>query len=99
MEELQRSNVPTTPEEKYLDSAGTQPEELAYLTIAQARRLLDGGSVSALELAEAALQRIYDLDDDIQAFEYVSMDVAREAARDFDRRRASGHGPLSTLDG
>jgi aspartyl-tRNA(Asn)/glutamyl-tRNA(Gln) amidotransferase subunit A len=75
------------------------PTGLAYLTIREARHLLDGGQVQAIELAEAALARIYELDDDIQAYEYVSMDVAREAARDFDRRRAAGHAPLSALDG
>src|SRR5215203_2985079 len=74
-------------------------DELGYLTIREARAMLDGGQVSAAELAEAALARVYGLDGDIEAFEYVSMDIARQAAQDFDRRRAEGEGPLSALDG
>src|SRR4051794_8016939 len=72
---------------------------LAYLTVREARQYLDSGQVSSSELTESALDRIYGLDDDIQSFEYVSMDVAREAAAAFDHRRADGYRPLSALDG
>src|SRR3954447_10651338 len=80
-------------------SGGTRSEEPAYLTIREARRLLDGGQVSAEELAEAAIERISELDDDIAAFDHVTADIARQSAADFDRRRATGQGPLSALDG
>ena len=76
-----------------MDKSNTAHDTLAYLTIREARNLLDTGRVWARELTEAAIDRIYALDDDIQAYEYVSMDVAREAARDFDRRKAPGHPP------
>lgn len=69
------------------------------MTVHEARRLLDAGQITSAELTEAAISRIYELDDFIEAYEYVSMDVARDAARDFDRRRAAGHPPLSALDG
>jgi aspartyl-tRNA(Asn)/glutamyl-tRNA(Gln) amidotransferase subunit A len=81
------------------DNPTRSGDELAYLTIRQARSLLDTGEVSAVEIAEATIARIYRLDDDIQAYHYVSMDIARAAAADFDRRRAAGHTPLSPLDG
>src|SRR3954447_13758399 len=74
-------------------------DRLANLTVREARHYLDSGQVSSWQLTEEALNRIYALDDDIQAFEYVSMDIAREAAADFDRRRADGHKPLSPIDG
>lgn len=73
--------------------------DLAYLTVHEARRLLDAGDISSTELTEACISRIYDLDDYIEAYEYVSMDVARDAARDFDKRRATGQQPISPLDG
>lgn len=73
--------------------------DFAYLTIREARQMLDSGQVTSSELTEAALSRIYALDDDIQSYQYVSMDIARAAARDFDNRRGAGHPPLSSLDG
>jgi aspartyl-tRNA(Asn)/glutamyl-tRNA(Gln) amidotransferase subunit A len=82
-----------------LDDRNPNSNDLAYLTIREARAMLDSGQISAAELAEAALARIYGLDDGIQAYEYVSMDIAHEAARDFDRRRADRGSPLSALDG
>lgn len=82
-----------------MNDSNLDHESLAYLTIREARQLLDSGQISSLELAEAAIQRIYDLDSAIEAFEYVSMDIARDAARDFDRRRAAGDELLSALDG
>jgi aspartyl-tRNA(Asn)/glutamyl-tRNA(Gln) amidotransferase subunit A len=82
-----------------VDSATGPSNELAFLTVHEARRLLDSGQVSAQELAEAALARIYELDGEIESYEYVSIDIAREAARDFDRRRSGGHAPLSPVDG
>jgi len=82
-----------------MDRTQTNRDDLSYLTIREARRLLDRGDLSARELADAAIERIYVLDDVIQSFEYVSTDVAREAADDFDRRHALGLTPLSQLDG
>ncbi len=82
-----------------MDSTRLDQGTLGYLTIREARRLLDSGEVSALELAEAAISRIYDRDSAIEAYEYVSTDIARDAARDFDRRKADGDKPISALDG
>src|SRR6478672_10870149 len=79
-----------------LDDTGTR---LAYLTIQEARHLLDSGEVSAREITDAALARIDTLHGSIEAFDYISRDVARAAADDFDRRRAGGHVPLSAVDG
>jgi aspartyl-tRNA(Asn)/glutamyl-tRNA(Gln) amidotransferase subunit A len=81
--------------------ASTSPrsDDLAFLPIHEARAMLDGGQVSSEELTRAALDRIYALDDDIQAFTTVSNDIAIAAARDFDRRHAAGDEPLSVVDG
>ena len=73
--------------------------DLLYLTVREARELLDRGEISAEELAAAHLQSIDDLDGAIHAFTYVSRDQALAAARDFDRRKSSGEAPRSALDG
>ena len=74
-------------------------DDITFLTIREARRRLDSGLLSSAELTEACIDRVYTADDYMNAFTYVSVDVAREAAKDFDRRRAAKHGPLSVLDG
>ncbi len=67
--------------------------------VCEAARALAGGTVSALELAEACLVRIEgERGREINAFIHVAGDLAREQARDSDRRRAAGH-PQSRLDG
>ena len=58
-----------------MNSTDLETGTLAYLTIREARAMLDGGDISAAELAEAALDRIYVSDDAIEAYEYVSSDI------------------------
>jgi aspartyl-tRNA(Asn)/glutamyl-tRNA(Gln) amidotransferase subunit A len=63
---------------------------LTWLTAAEARRLLDARQLSAVELAEAHLARIDDLDGDIGSYLHVMSDVARAQAAEADRRIAQG---------
>ncbi|HYP38904.1 MAG TPA: Asp-tRNA(Asn)/Glu-tRNA(Gln) amidotransferase subunit GatA [Chloroflexia bacterium] len=73
--------------------------DLSWLTIAEARRLLDDGEVSSEELTRAMLTRIDELDSQVKAFVSVTPEIALQAARDYDRRRAAGEGAHSQLDG
>jgi aspartyl-tRNA(Asn)/glutamyl-tRNA(Gln) amidotransferase subunit A len=73
--------------------------DAGYLTIREARRLLDSGEASGEELARLHLERIEQVDPQIKAFTTLSADRALEAARRFDSRRAAGEQPLSPLDG
>jgi aspartyl-tRNA(Asn)/glutamyl-tRNA(Gln) amidotransferase subunit A len=75
------------------------PESLAFLTIHEARKLLDGGQVSSEELTKAALARIDGHEGRVHAFVAVTSERALEAARNFDRRRTAGEAPRSSLDG
>lgn len=69
--------------------------ELCELTIHQARQLLRDREISAVELTQAALQRIESVDDRIKAYLLVTPEAAIESAEEADRRRASGEdGPL-----
>ncbi|HET9493575.1 MAG TPA: Asp-tRNA(Asn)/Glu-tRNA(Gln) amidotransferase subunit GatA [Chloroflexia bacterium] len=79
--------------------ASLSSEDAAFLTIREARRLLDSGEVSAEELARLHLERIEQADPNFNAFTTVSADRAVDAARDFDRRRAAGEQPRTPLDG
>jgi aspartyl-tRNA(Asn)/glutamyl-tRNA(Gln) amidotransferase subunit A len=79
--------------------ASLSGEDAAFLTIREARRLLDSGEVSAEELARLHLERIEQVDEGISAFTTVSTDRALGAARDFDRRKAAGEQPRTPLDG
>jgi aspartyl-tRNA(Asn)/glutamyl-tRNA(Gln) amidotransferase subunit A len=63
---------------------------LTWLTAAEARRLLNARQLSAVELAEAHLARIDDLDGDIGSYLHVMSDVARAQAAEADRRIAQG---------
>ncbi|MBF6613321.1 MAG: Asp-tRNA(Asn)/Glu-tRNA(Gln) amidotransferase subunit GatA [Chloroflexi bacterium] len=76
-----------------------RPASLAYLTIREARQLLDSGDISSVELTRAALERIAGEDSAIKAFTSVSQEVALAAARGFDGRRAKGEAAKSPLDG
>jgi Asp-tRNA(Asn)/Glu-tRNA(Gln) amidotransferase A subunit family amidase len=82
-----------------MDRPHGESNELAYLTIREARHLLDSGQVSSEELTRAALDQIATLDGQVSAYNHVSAEVAIGAARDFDRRHADGGEPLSRLDG
>ncbi|MGA7731603.1 MAG: amidase, partial [Chloroflexia bacterium] len=75
------------------------PDLDTFMTIADARRLLDSGEASSEELTRAHIERIAAADGEVAAFTTLSEEQALEAARDFDRRRAGGEAPRSTLDG
>jgi aspartyl-tRNA(Asn)/glutamyl-tRNA(Gln) amidotransferase subunit A len=79
--------------------ASLTSEDAAYLTIREARRLLDSGDVSAEELTRLHIERIEQLDTSINAFTTLSAERALEASRDFDRRRGEGEQPRTPLDG
>jgi len=69
---------------------GATTANLTDLTIAEARRLLDGGAITATELTEAHLDRIAAVDGRVHAYLHTSAEVARAQAADADRRIASG---------
>ena len=79
--------------------ASLTSEDATYLTIREARRLLDSGEVSAEELARLHIERIELLDTSINAFTTLSAERALQSARDFDRRRSEGEQPRTSLDG
>ncbi|MFO1145009.1 MAG: amidase family protein, partial [Amaricoccus sp.] len=66
------------------------------LPIPEAAARLRDGSLTAVELTEAHLDRIAALDPDIRAFVAVAPDAARAAAAEADRELAGGcdRGPL-----
>ena len=69
---------------------------LTGLTIREARELLDRREVSAVEMAEANLERIAAVDDRVRAFVTVTEKLALEQAARADKRIAAGEGgPLT----
>jgi len=76
----------------------TPSSELTELTAAAARRLLDARECSAVELTEAYLARIVEVDETIQAYLTVMADVARAQAVEADRRVQAGESaPLTGI--
>jgi aspartyl-tRNA(Asn)/glutamyl-tRNA(Gln) amidotransferase subunit A len=71
--------------------------DLTRLTATQIAGLVARGEASAVEVAQAHLDRIAAVDDRVHAFLHVDADGARAAARAIDARRASGDqlGPLA----
>ena len=71
--------------------------ELTRMSAAMLAAAIAGGEVSALEVTNAHLSRIDEVDSQINAFLYVAANQAREAAGAVDKRRASGQelGPLA----
>jgi len=65
-------------------------ESLTRLTAAEARKALDNGEFSAVELTQAYLDRIAAHDNTIHAYLHVMTDVARQQAAAADSRIASG---------
>src|SRR5574341_475381 len=61
---------------------------LADLTLAEASALLREGKASSVELTEACLARIEQVDPTLRAFLTVTTDLARAQAREADRRLA-----------
>ena len=71
-------------------------DELGFLTISEAARLVEAGEVSPVELATACLERIERMDDGLRAFITVTADLALDAARRAEAEAAAGRsrGPL-----
>ena len=70
--------------------------DLHYLTVAETSRALAKREISAVELAEAHLERVAALSPGLGAFLAVTPEAAREQAADADRRIARGEaGPLT----
>jgi aspartyl-tRNA(Asn)/glutamyl-tRNA(Gln) amidotransferase subunit A len=74
---------------------GRLPDSV-HLSAAQARRLLDSRELSAVELTDAHLRRIAEVDPTTHAYLHVMEDVARAQAVAADQRIASGHGSAMT---
>ena len=66
-------------------------KSLVNLTAHEARDMLDRGDVSSLELTEASLERIEEIDDRVKAFVTVTRNLALEQAREADVRIAEGN--------
>jgi aspartyl-tRNA(Asn)/glutamyl-tRNA(Gln) amidotransferase subunit A len=71
--------------------------DLTRMTAAAIAAAIAAGEVSALEVTDAHLARIGQVDDRVHAFLHVAADRARETARAVDARRAAGDrlGPLA----
>ncbi len=63
---------------------------LSNITIKEARKLLDNGKLTSLELTDFFLQRISDLDENLKTCISVFFDSAREDAKEADKRIAQG---------
>ena len=72
------------------DLEGEGSLDLFALTIHEARDLLDRREISAVELTEAVLARIYALDNEIKAYLTLMPEAALERAAEADRRLAAG---------
>jgi aspartyl-tRNA(Asn)/glutamyl-tRNA(Gln) amidotransferase subunit A len=72
-------------------------DELTRMTAAGLAAAIAAGEVSALEVTDAHLARIGEVDGAVHAFLHVAADGARRAARAVDQRRAAGEalGPLA----
>ena len=73
------------------------PANLHYLTLHEARQLLDGRQVSSQELTQAALERVQQVEPRLKAFVTVTCETALERARDADDAIAQGQ--VSALTG
>jgi len=71
--------------------------DLVRLTAAETADVLARGEASAVDVTEAHLARIGDVDASVHAFLHVDADGARDAARRLDARRSAGErlGPLA----
>ena len=73
-----------------LQKGHMDPSDVISLTAHQARDLLDRKELSSLDLTEAVLERIHQVDEQLKGFVAVTEDVALEQARQADRRIADG---------
>ena len=67
--------------------------ELTTMTAAALAAAIAAGEVSALEVTDAHLARIGDVDERVRAFLHVAAGQARQAARAVDQQRAAGQPP------
>ena len=72
--------------------------DLIHKTAAELAEMLAAGTTTSVEITQAHLDRIAEVDGDLNAFLHVNAEVSLEAAKASDARRAAG-APLSTLDG
>jgi aspartyl-tRNA(Asn)/glutamyl-tRNA(Gln) amidotransferase subunit A len=72
--------------------------ELTGLSAVEARAMVAKGEISAKEMAEAALERIEEMEPQIHALLTVTPEAALSQAAEIDRRRAAGE-PLPPLAG
>jgi aspartyl-tRNA(Asn)/glutamyl-tRNA(Gln) amidotransferase subunit A len=72
--------------------------DLVRLSAAELAAALEAGDVTSVEIVDAHVARIEDVDATIHAFLHVDADGARATARDIDARRAAGE-RLPTLAG
>ncbi|WJZ02406.1 Asp-tRNA(Asn)/Glu-tRNA(Gln) amidotransferase subunit GatA [Corynebacterium freiburgense] len=84
--------------DKYIVGAAGA-HELTKLTAAELAAKIHSREVSSVEVTQAHLDRITDIDQDIHAFLHVGADAALAAARDVDTRLAAGEQPQSPLAG
>ena len=77
----------------------TSYTNVSLLTIGETRKLLDSGDMSSVELTRLALDRIRDLDGDLNSYVTLEQDSALAQAHESDARRARGEHPRSPLDG
>src|SRR5215470_16402333 len=71
-------------------------DELTRMSAAGLAAAIAGGEVSALEVTDAHLARIGEVDDAVHAFLHVAADGARRAARAVDERRAGRWPPRTS---
>ncbi|MCH7606940.1 MAG: Asp-tRNA(Asn)/Glu-tRNA(Gln) amidotransferase subunit GatA [Chloroflexi bacterium] len=72
--------------------------EFEFLTLTEARRRLDRRQISSVELTQACLDRIQQVEDRVKAFVTVTPEVALRQAEEADRRIGSGEaGPLTGI--
>jgi aspartyl-tRNA(Asn)/glutamyl-tRNA(Gln) amidotransferase subunit A len=72
--------------------------ELTRITAAEARQLLDRKAISAVELAEAHLDRIGDIDSEVHGYLHVMAEAARGQAERADAAIADGSaGPMTGI--
>lgn len=83
---------------KYLVGAQGS-HELTHFTAAELAEKIHTREVSSVEVTQAHLDRIADVDGDIHAFLHVGEAEALAAARDVDTRLAAGEKPQSALAG
>jgi aspartyl-tRNA(Asn)/glutamyl-tRNA(Gln) amidotransferase subunit A len=72
------------------------PDELAFLTIADAARLIEQKQLSPVELTTALIRRTEALDPQLNAYLLLTADRALDRAREAEREIMAGHyrGPM-----